>query len=318
MSEASKNDRELVITRTIDAPPERVFNAWTQRLKEWWGPHGMTTPVCEMDLKAGGALRTVMRDPEGNEYPTRGVFLEVTEPQRIVFTDAFDPGWEPHPDAFFTAVTTFDPLPGGKTKYTARALHWTSENRKKHEEMGFYHGWGESIDRLVALATYDGKEFVITREFDAPRELVWKAWTERERMMEWFGPKGFTMSTATLDFRPGGVFHYCLRGPDGMEMWGKFTYREIVPQERLVWINAFSDAKGGLGRHPMAPDWPQQMLTTTTFTEKDGKTIVTIRWIPIDATPEERKTFEAGRDGMKMGWTGTFEQLTAYLAKARG
>jgi uncharacterized protein YndB with AHSA1/START domain len=160
-----------------------------------------------------------------------------------------------------------------------------------------------------------GKEFVISRTFDAPRNLVWTAWTQREALTQWFGPKGFTMSRATLDFRVGGVFHYCLVAPDGMEMWGKMTYREIVPTQRLVWVNAFSDEKGGLGRHPLAPEWPQQMLTVATFDERDGRTTVTIRWSPIDATPGEQNVFDTNHDSMRMGWTGTFEQLEQYLAK---
>lgn len=147
----ARTSRELVLTRILDAPHERVFQAWTTRLSEWWGPHGMTTPFCEMDLRPGGVFRTVMRAPDGTEYPTSGVFLEVTANERIVFTDAFAPGWEPVPDPFFTAITTFEALPGGRTRYTARALHWTVENRKKHEQMGFYQGWGESLDRLEVL-----------------------------------------------------------------------------------------------------------------------------------------------------------------------
>jgi len=149
------SSRELSITRIIDAPPDRVFKIWTTQLPLWWGPHGMTTQVCEMDLRPGGVFRTVMRAPDGTEYPTQGVFLEVVEAERIVFTDAYEGGWQPSPDIFFTAISTFEPFPGRKTKYTARALHWTEANREKHEAMGFYHGWGESIDRLASLATSD-------------------------------------------------------------------------------------------------------------------------------------------------------------------
>ena len=149
----SLSERELVLTRVIDAPPERVFKVWTTLFPQWWGPNGMTTPVYEIDLRSGGAFRTVMRAPNGDEYPTRGCFLEVIENKRIVFTDAYDPDWKPHPDAFFTCIITFDRLPGGKTGYTARALHWTIANRDKHEKMGFYQGWGESLDRLTALIT---------------------------------------------------------------------------------------------------------------------------------------------------------------------
>ena len=147
------SDRELVINRVINAPRGRLFKAWINQLPLWWGPHGMTTPICEMDLRPGGVFRTVMRAPDGTEYPTRGIFLEVVENERIVFTDAYDAGWQPSPDIFFTAITTFEALPGAKTKYTARAVHWTVENREKHEKMGFYQGWGESLDRLTALVT---------------------------------------------------------------------------------------------------------------------------------------------------------------------
>ncbi|MGH9364020.1 MAG: SRPBCC domain-containing protein, partial [Thermoanaerobaculia bacterium] len=125
-------ERELVLLRVIDAPRVRVFQAWTKQLPQWWGPHGMTTPVCEMDLRPGGVFRTVMRAPDGAEYPTKGVFLEVVEPERIVFTDAYDAGWTPSTEPFMTAIVTFEEH-DGKTTYTARALHWTVADREKHE-----------------------------------------------------------------------------------------------------------------------------------------------------------------------------------------
>lgn len=147
------SDRELAVARVIDAPPERVFKAWTTQLPRWWGPHGMTTPWWEMDLRPGGVFRTRMRAPDGTEYPTKGIFLEVVANERIVFTDAFEAGWEPSPDMFFTAITTLEALPGDRTRYVARALHWTVANRDKHEKMGFHQGWDESLDRLAALVT---------------------------------------------------------------------------------------------------------------------------------------------------------------------
>jgi uncharacterized protein YndB with AHSA1/START domain len=159
------------------------------------------------------------------------------------------------------------------------------------------------------------RDFVISRVFDAPRELVWKAVTDPEHMKHWWGPKGFTPRVAKMDFRPGGVYHYCLRSPDGKEMWGKFVYREIVAPERIVFINSFSDENGGLTRHPMSPTWPLEMLSTFTFAEQDGKTIFTIKWTPYNATEEERKTFDAAHGGMTQGWTGTLDQLAEYLAK---
>jgi uncharacterized protein YndB with AHSA1/START domain len=167
------------------------------------------------------------------------------------------------------------------------------------------------------MTTTTQKDFVISRVFDAPRDLVWRANTEREHLMHWWGPKGFTMTTCKIDLRPGGMFHYCLRSPDGHEMWGKLTYREIVAPERLVFVVSFSNEKGGITRHPMSPTWPLEMLSTSTFAEQGSETTVTIRWHPINATDEERKTFDEGHEGMKQGFTGSFDQLAAHLAKAR-
>jgi len=161
------------------------------------------------------------------------------------------------------------------------------------------------------------QEFVISRVFDAPRDLVWKAFTDPEHMKHWWGPKGFTVRVAKMDFRPGGSYHYCMRSPDGKDMWGKFVYREIVAPERIVFINSFSDENGGLTRHPMSPTWPLEMLSTFTFTERDGKTTFTVRWTPYNATDEERKTFDGAHGGMTQGWTGTLDQLAEYLAKAQ-
>jgi uncharacterized glyoxalase superfamily protein PhnB/uncharacterized protein YndB with AHSA1/START domain len=160
------------------------------------------------------------------------------------------------------------------------------------------------------------KDFVISRVFDAPRELVWKAFTDPKRMKEWWGPKDFTVLHSKMDLRPGGTYHYGMKSPDGLPMWGKFTFREIVPNERLVFINSFSDEDAGITRHPMAPSWPMLMHSTFTFEdEPGGKTKVTIRWQAYQAAPEEQRTFDAGHASMTQGWTGTLDRLTAYFAK---
>lgn len=161
-----------------------------------------------------------------------------------------------------------------------------------------------------------GQKFVLTRTFAAPRSLVWKAWTEREGLMQWFGPKGFKNVVANLDLRPGGRFHYGLVSPDGKEVWGRFIYREIVPMDKIVWISSFSDKDGGLGRHPFSDlKLPLQMLSQATFTEQAGKTTVTLEISALDASPEEQQVFDSIRDSMTQGWTGTLDQLEAYLPK---
>jgi uncharacterized protein YndB with AHSA1/START domain len=161
-----------------------------------------------------------------------------------------------------------------------------------------------------------GLQFVISRTFNAPLDRVWKAWTEPEQMARWWGPKGFKTDVRTLDLKPGGLFHYRMESPQGEEMWGRMVFREIVPKERLVFINSFSDETGALTRHPLHEAWPLQMLSTITFTESDGKTTVTVEWTPYEATHLECETFDKGRDSMQAGWTGTFEKLESFLAKA--
>jgi len=174
----------------------------------------------------------------------------------------------------------------------------------------------EQISERELAQTSTQRPFIISRTFAAPRELMWKAWSERRRLMEWFGPQGFKMPAGKMDFRPGGSFHYCMESPDGNEMWGKFVYREIIAPEKIVLVNSFSDEAGGITRHPMSATWPLEMLSTFTLTEENGRTTATVHWVPFNATEEERKTFDAAHDGMKQGWTGTFDQLVAYLAKA--
>jgi uncharacterized protein YndB with AHSA1/START domain len=158
-------------------------------------------------------------------------------------------------------------------------------------------------------------EFVIKRTFNAPRERVWRAWTDEKSLAKWWGPKGFDIAKVKLDLKPGGTFHYQLRSPDGQDMWGKFVFREIVPQERLVFVIGFSDAEGGSARHPLSPDWPLTWLSTVTFADAGaGKTTVTVRWVPHEATDKEKQVFEAGAESMRQGWTGTFDRLDDHLA----
>lgn len=159
-------------------------------------------------------------------------------------------------------------------------------------------------------------EFAIARTFDAPRHLVWKAWTEPERLAQWWGPKGFTCDTKKLELRPGGMFHYCMRAPNGHEMWGKFVYKEIAPPERLVFVNSFSDSEAHTVRSPFSATWPLEIQNTLTLTEQDGRTTVSLRGAPVNASPEEMQTFTSFFKSMEQGFTGTFDQLAEYLKRA--
>lgn len=160
-------------------------------------------------------------------------------------------------------------------------------------------------------------DFVISRMLDAPRDLVWKCFTDPARMKEWWGPKGFTVTVSKMDLRPGGTYLYGMKAPDGAPMWGKFTYREIVPQQRLVFINSFSDENGGITRHPGSATWPLEMLSIFTFEDAPGgKTRFTVRWSAHNANADEQKTFDSSHDSMTQGWSGTMDRLEASLRGA--
>jgi len=154
-------------------------------------------------------------------------------------------------------------------------------------------------------------ELVITRVFDAPRELVFRAWTEPERLMRWWGPNGFTTPSFTVDLRVGGVLHYCMRAPDGQDYWGIGVYREIVPPERIMYTDSFADAEGSPvppSHYGMSDDHPEETLVTVTFLEREGRTSVTLR----HTIPESSEA----RGGAQQGWSEMLERLANELAAA--
>jgi uncharacterized protein YndB with AHSA1/START domain len=173
------------------------------------------------------------------------------------------------------------------------------------------------MSQTQSATTTTSPDFILTRVFDAPRSLVWAAFTEPERIKQWWGPKGFTVIASKMDFRPGGIYHYGLKAQNDAAMWGKLVYREIDAPKRMIFITSFSDEAAGITRHPMAANWPLETLSTLMFDEEPGgKTKLTLRWSPHNASDEERKMFDASHDNMRQGWGGTMDQLAAYLADA--
>ncbi len=149
------SQHELVLTRLIDAPRAHVYRAWTEPalLKRWFAPRPYTTPVAELDVRAGGRIMIVMKGPDGSEIPCPGVYLEVVPNTRLVTTDAFVSAWEPSAKPFMTLIVTLEDADGGrKTRYTARVLHWSAEDREAHEKMGFHEGWGQCAGQLEEVA----------------------------------------------------------------------------------------------------------------------------------------------------------------------
>lgn len=147
---------DLVLERVVDVPPELVWKAWTtpKDLMPWFCPKPWSTVECEIDLRPGGLFRTVMRSPEGQDYPNTGCYLEVVPGRKLVWTDALEAGYRPsraapHLPFRFTAAILLEPH-GEGTKYTAIAMHADASAREAHEKMGFHEGWGLALDQLVA------------------------------------------------------------------------------------------------------------------------------------------------------------------------
>lgn len=150
---APDNDRELVLARWIDAPVAAVWRAWTEAalLEEWFCPKPWRVTDVAQDIRPGGSSFMIMRGPNGEEMPMRGVYLEVVHERRIVFTDAFTEAWVPSEKPFVAASVEMAPEDGG-TRYIARVGHWSVVDREQHETMGFHQGWGIATDQLEEVA----------------------------------------------------------------------------------------------------------------------------------------------------------------------
>ncbi len=153
------------------------------------------------------------------------------------------------------------------------------------------------------------REIVVTRVFDAPRSLVFKAWTDPKHLVRWWAPKGWTTPFCKADPRKGGKFHFCMRSPEGRDIWGIGIYQEIVEPERIVYTDAFADAQGNPvppSHYGMSPGHPAETVVTVTFVEREGRTELTLRHAMAIGVEE--------REGTRQGWTEMLDRLAGFLA----
>ncbi|MDP5306832.1 SRPBCC family protein [Paracoccus spongiarum] len=153
-TEAPTEAHALVLDRVLTSPRDKLWRCWTDPvlMEEWFCPKPWQVRDVVIDLRPGGEFTTVMHGPEGEVFPNTGVFLQIDEGRKLVFTDAFLPGWRPSGRPFMVAEILFEDAPGGGTRYVATARHWTAEASREHEEMGFHEGWDAVADQLDALA----------------------------------------------------------------------------------------------------------------------------------------------------------------------
>jgi len=300
-------DREIKISRILNAPRELVWETWTdpKHIDKWWGPVGFSTETHEIKVQEGSKWLYTMHGPNGMDFPNEMIYTEVVKPERIVYTNAAPK---------FDCTVTFEKF-SGKTKLTMSMVFASQEEYNfVVKEHGAIEGQVQTINRLEEHLSkmQEGKEFAISREFNAPRKLVYKVFTEAEHLAKWWGPPGAGITVSRFDFSPGGMFLYSAKSPMG-EMWGRFVYCEMTESERVVFINSFSDKDGGITPNPFMPNFPLEILNIVTLSEKHGKTTMTMRGGPINSTEEQLQVFMSMNGMMQQGFAGTFKQLEDYL-----
>ncbi|MGI3170329.1 SRPBCC domain-containing protein [Pseudooceanicola sp. C21-150M6] len=278
-------ETDLSFTRTLPASRDLVWACWTdpKLLKQWFMPAPHFVEETEIDLRPGGIFRTRM-NVDGQIMDNPGVILEALPGRRLVFTDAYAPGWVMNPQAFMTAILQFSDVEGG-TQYDVLVRHGSPEAKANHEKMGFFDGWGQVADQLgrsaQALAgPKPDHEILLTRQVDVPPALAWKAWTDPALLPKWWGPDGYHCETESIDLRPGGHWRFTMIG-GGKRYPNLHEFGEMVPETRLTYkLSGFDDM------HHHAD-------VVVDFTPEAGGTRVTMRMTMVDSTAAAALDFGA-------------------------
>lgn len=306
---------DFILTRVFEAPRALVYKCFMDavHLARWWGPKGMTCPVCEIDARVGGHFRIVMRGPDGTDYPMRGTFREIVPNERIVkeddtsehsaaWHDMVDPERKGQGQRRIDMLTTitFADAPGG-TLVTIRTRFPSLKLRDGFAKAGMAEGWGSSLaklDDLLAAISGDARQITVTRLIGAPRPRVFAAFSDPAGLAVWWGPNGFTTTTRRLDFRVAGVWDYTMHGPDGTDYPNYVSYTAIADGRRIAYDHGTDAAH------------PAMFKAEITFGDEGGGTRVVLRLILADAA--ERPRFIGF--GAVEGAYQNLDRLSAYLA----
>lgn len=313
----SSKSNEIRLTRVYDAPVKVVWDAFVdpKQAAQWWGPRGFSLTTHSKDFRVGGTWVYTMHGPDGTDYPNRTVYLEIEEHKKMVY----DHGGTADTPPMFRVTVLFSES-GGKTKMEmsmALPTPEAAENTRKFIKKAS----GDSCwDRL---AEYLGEErsqkqfFVINRSFAAGIETLFEMWTDPKHVTAWLPPTGFTMEYINVEIKTGGSSFFKMSNGQ-MTMYARAKYLEIVRPNRIVYSQQFCDEKGNVSRHPMAPTFPETLLTTIALAEEGpDQTRVTVKMEPHGTfSAEELAVFVNARTGMTGGWTGSFDKLEEHLVKA--
>jgi uncharacterized protein YndB with AHSA1/START domain len=307
--------QELVIERDFDAPRELIFQVFTdpRHLRRWWGPKGYTCPAYTLDLRVGGRYHNCMRSPEGKDYWSAGTFREIVPNERLVYTDSFaDADGNIVPGSYYgmgddfplemLVTLTFTDLPNGRTRLT---LRHSGMPAGRHGQLASQ-GWNESLDKLAVALTGrhptmltlpSDTSLALTRVYDAPRELVFRAYTDPQSYPHWWGPRGVTTRVDVMEPRPGGRWRFVTRDAEGREDAFRGEYREIVPNERIVATFEWEGLPGHIS------------VETARFEEHNGGTRV-ITTSVFDSMADRDGMIQSGMEG---GASQTYDRLAEYL-----
>jgi len=306
--------RTVTVERTFDAPRDLVFRVFTepQHLRRWWGPKGYTSPVCEADVRVGGRYLFCMRSPEGQDIYGTGTFREVVPNERIVYTDSFaDQRGNVVTGAFYglpedfplelLVTISFADAPGG-TRVTLE--HAGLPVGEMADGAGV--GWAESLEKVSAalagrnplmILLPSDLEVVLIRVFDAPREAVFRAFTDPQAVPHWWGLRVNTTLVDEMEVRPGGRWRYVQRGPDGSEHGFRGEYREVAPPERVVATYEWEGLPGHVS------------TMTTRFEEHGGQT----RLVSTTVFASQADRDGMVQTGMERGSAIMYDRLEEYL-----
>jgi uncharacterized protein YndB with AHSA1/START domain len=301
---------ELVVTRVFDAPVSLVYKVWTEpdHVVCWWMPKGFSAPRIEkMEVRVGGEWRVQMPHESGMVCTAYGVYREVVKEKRLAWDDFCDENGKYFHKAFVSV--DFEALSANKTRVTVRGTLEEVPGRDPRwtlavMEAGWAAGWKDNLELLhkhlpQATSSAD-REMVISRLYDAPPELVFKAWTDPEHLKHWWGPNGFTITTHAFEMKVGGTWRFTMHGPDGTDYPNLTTFLVVEPPKRLVYDHGENDER------------PRMFQTTVTFEQQGKQTLLTLRALFDTAAERDRVCAEVGAiEGGKQ----TLARLAEFLPK---
>jgi len=302
-----KDEPVCYITRTYAARRDLVWRALTDPalIAQWWGPRRYATEVKELDFRVGGKWRFVSKGAEGANHEFFGEYREIVAPEKIVQTF----GFLDFPPAVET-MTLEDQ--GAYTKMSVSSRFPNIAMRDGMVASGMQEGATETYEKLDAVlaalqgagAQLEGRELNLVRMFDAPRELVWMAWTDPKLMAAWWGPHAFSAPECEMDVRPGGKIRIVMSNPmfGDLPMTGEFV--DVKPPEKLSFTSRAHEGPDGA---------MLENFNTITLTEVNGKTRLHLHAVMVKVAPQ----MAGAVAGWPLGWSQSLEKLAALVGMMR-